>query len=137
MFPAFAKIGRVSLLVWGSATALYGCPLYPDDCDGESDCASGFYCDRYSRRCEPAPRAAGCNAPAQCERGETCTPEFVCRPGSCDVHGCVPGYVCSVVDSAHTCVSGALPRDAGLDAAAPVDGGNDAAATDGGADASL
>jgi hypothetical protein len=119
------------------ATILLGCPLYSDDCDGPSDCASGFYCDQFSQRCQPILDEVGCSRPEQCEPGETCTPDFACRPGSCDYHGCVTGYRCGVVDSAHTCV--AITSDAGpADAAVPVpDASGDAATVpDAGLDAS-
>jgi hypothetical protein len=114
MFPAIARIGRVVSLLCAGATALYGCPLYSDDCDAQNDCASGFYCDQFSRQCEPLLEAIGCRTPDECETGETCTPDRVCRPGSCDYHGCVRGYVCGVVDSAHACVlAGSSLPDAG------------------------
>jgi hypothetical protein len=124
MFPTISKIARVLLLLCGGATALYGCPLYADGCDGGGDCASGFYCDSYSQRCEPVLREPECVRPDQCEIGETCTPDFICRSGSCDYHGCVRGYACGVVNSVHTCVSTA--GDAGADAqtTAPADAGD-------------
>jgi hypothetical protein len=121
MFPTIAKIGRVPFLLWAGATALYGCPLYSDGCDEANDCASGFYCDAYSRRCEVVLRGPTCVRPDQCEIGETCTPDFICRPGSCDYHGCVRGYECGVVDSVHACVS--TVGDAGT---AAENGGPDA-----------
>lgn len=99
-----ARTGR-ALLAWcGAAALLLACPLYSDSCDSRDDCASGFYCDSFSHECEPILDAISCARPSQCEVGETCTPEFVCRPGSCDYHGCVRGYRCDVVDFAHTCV---------------------------------
>jgi hypothetical protein len=147
MSPAIAKIGRVVSLLCAGATALYGCPLYSDGCDTQNDCASGFYCDQYSMRCEPLLEAIGCRGPDECETGETCTPDRVCRPGSCDYHGCVRGYVCGVVNSAHACVlagssgnsdAGTVTEaDAGADASlppadasvAPTDAGNSADAS--------
>lgn len=114
------QAGRALLGLSGVAAVLIGCPLYADDCDGRSDCASGFYCDQLSRRCQPILDPVGCNRPSQCDVGETCTPDFACRPGSCDYYGCVRGYTCGVVDSAHTCVlvtDGAGPEDA----SAPTD----------------
>jgi hypothetical protein len=137
---------RVLFALCSGATALFGCPLYSDDCDSRSDCASGFYCDRYSQRCELSLEAPSCVRPGQGEAGETCTPDFSCRPGSCDFHGCVNGYRCAVVDSAHACVpavddpgpadaSVPSPADAGLDAAAG-DTGIDEDAGDAGLDAS-
>jgi hypothetical protein len=114
---AIEKLGRAALVLCGGATALVGCPLYADDCDELDDCASGFYCDQFSRRCQPVLDAVGCVRPSECEVGETCTPDFVCRPGSCDYHGCVNGYRCSVPDSAHACVTAgdAGPADAAAD----------------------
>jgi len=131
MFPAttarrmrgssfIGQAGRVLLALCAVATVLIGCPLYSDDCDGRSDCASGFYCEQFSRRCQPILDEPGCVRPSQCEVGETCTPDFACRPGSCDYHGCVRGYTCGVVDSAHTCVL--ATADAGSeDASVPAD----------------
>ena len=144
MFPGIARSGRVVSLLCAGATALYGCPVYSDDCDSQNDCASGFYCDQFSLHCEPLLEAIGCREPDECETGETCTPDRVCRPGSCDYHGCVGGYVCGVVNSAHACVlagttdAGAVteadasvaPADAGSDAsAAPTDAGSSADAS--------
>jgi hypothetical protein len=128
------RAGRVSLALCAGATVLIGCPLYSDDCEGRSDCASGFYCDQFSRRCQPVLDEPGCSRPAQCEPGETCTPDFVCRPGSCDYHGCVTGYRCGVVDSAHACVP--ATGDAGpSDASVPVPVTGDASASSGDAGA--
>lgn len=140
-----ARAGRVLFALCSAATILIGCPLYSDSCDSRSDCASGFYCDSLSQECQPILDAISCVRPSQCEVGETCTPDFVCRPGSCDYHGCVRGYRCGVVDFVHTCVrvsddtggedASVSPTDAGtgdggveLDAGAPpadaaVDGG--------------
>jgi hypothetical protein len=120
MFPSVETFVRAALLLGAGATALIGCPLFDDDCDERDDCTSGFYCDRFSRRCEPVQGGDGfgCVRPNECETGETCAPDFVCRPGSCDYHGCVSGYRCSVVDSAHACVpaEAAVAPDASADA---------------------
>jgi hypothetical protein len=120
------RIGRALLALCGAAAILIGCPLYSDECDSRNDCASGFYCDQFSRQCEPILDAIGCSRPSQCDVGETCTPDFVCRAGSCDYHGCVRGYRCGVVDFAHTCVP-AVDEDASLPPPADagiVDGGD-------------
>lgn len=141
---AVTRARRLLIALGAGATALLGCPLYSDHCDSRNDCASGFYCDQFSQRCEPDLEEPICVRPSQCEVGETCTPDFLCRPGSCDFHGCVNGYRCAVVDSAHTCVpnvddagpedaSVATPADAGADA--PSDAGLDADAGDSGPDA--
>lgn len=123
MFP-IEKLGRAAIVPCAAATALAGCPLYDDDCDELDDCASGFYCNRESRRCQPALDVIGCLRPSECEAGETCTPDLVCRPGSCDYHGCVSGYRCSVLDSAHACV---IEEEVlGLGDAGPVDAAADA-----------
>jgi hypothetical protein len=98
------RAGGALFVLCGVVTTLIGCPLYSDDCDSQNDCASGFYCDRFSGDCEPILDAIGCVRPSECGAGETCTPDFLCRPGSCDYHGCVRGYRCGVVDFAHTCV---------------------------------
>jgi hypothetical protein len=120
MFPVINKIGRVLFVLCVGATVLLGCPLYSNECTERDDCASNFYCDSYSRRCEAVPQPVACSRPDQCGVGETCTPDFVCRPGSCDYHGCVQGYRCGVQDSAHTCLS--LAEDAGVDASSePAD----------------
>lgn len=116
------KIARHALMVGGAMALLLGCPLYEDDCDSRNDCARGFRCDLFSQRCEPILDEPGCRRPDQCAAGETCAPDFVCRPGSCQFHGCVSGYRCDVVDSAHACV---LANAAGgADAAVPPDAGN-------------
>jgi hypothetical protein len=133
MFPTIVKIGRLLFVLCAGATVLMGCPLYSNDCSERDDCASGFYCDPYSLRCEAAPQPAGCSRPDQCGIGETCTPDFICRPGSCDYHGCVHGYRCGVEDSVHTCLS--VSEDAGADASSePADAAVDASvgATDAG-----
>jgi hypothetical protein len=148
MAVTLARILRTSICIGGTAVLLLGCPLYDDTCDSRNDCSSGYRCDRFSQRCEPVPIEPFCRRPDQCGVGETCTPDFVCRPGSCDFHGCVSGFSCGVVASTHTCVA---LGDAGADAAVgPVlvpdasvnpgntgldgglDAGADAAAADGG-----
>ena|SRR6185295_683145 len=82
---------------------LLGCPLYDEDCS-DSGCAVGYQCDRFSQRCVANVVAPSCVRPEQCAAAETCTPDFVCRPGSCDFHGCVGGYACGIVEGAHACV---------------------------------
>lgn len=108
-------------LLWGLPLAwLLGCPLYDDDCSGGQDCAEGFRCEGYSQRCVPLPPVPSCVRPEQCGAAETCTPDGICRPGSCDYHGCVAGYTCSIVDGAHACVAAGASgpgQDAGADAA--------------------
>src|SRR3954471_5183247 len=128
MSPVVVKTGRLLFLLCTGATVLLGCPLYSEECSEADDCASGFYCNQYRQRCEPVYQPLGCSGPDQCGPGETCTPDFVCRPGSCDYHGCVSGYRCGVVDSVHSCVS--LTEDAGLDASTePPDAAVDASAS--------
>lgn len=137
-----AKVARSyggrALVVGGLVGLLLGCPLYEDECDSPNDCASGFRCDRFSQRCEPAVDDLGCRRPDECLTGETCTPDFTCRPGSCDFHGCVPGYRCGVVDSAYACVAeasgDASAEDAGM-GGAPGDSGAAGAAGEGPTDA--
>lgn len=139
-----ARIGRATVVLCTGATALVGCPMYSDDCDSRDDCATGYYCERFSERCQPLTRVepVGCTRPDQCDIGETCTAKFECLPGSCDYHGCATGYVCRVVDSAHTCVAdigdaGASTNDAGaLTDAGRGDAGADASLVDASADAS-
>jgi hypothetical protein len=126
-----ARAGRALVALCGAAAILIGCPLYSDECDSRNDCASGFYCDQFSRQCEPILDAVSCARPGECEVGETCTPDFVCRPGSCDYHGCVRGYRCGVVDFAHTC----MPADDEVgDADASLPPPADAGGADGGVD---
>jgi hypothetical protein len=109
-----ALLGTVLL-----GTSLLGCPLYDEDCLDNPGCARGFQCDRFSRRCVPIIELPTCSRPEQCAAAETCTPDLVCRPGSCDFYGCVGGFTCGVVGGAHACVPSA--EDAGGDAmAAPV-----------------
>jgi hypothetical protein len=113
----FSRKNRLLEVAAAAAFLLAGCPIYEDECDSRNDCALGYACDRFSRRCVPVSLEPGCRRPDQCEAGETCTPDFTCRPGSCEFHGCVRGYVCGVVDSAHACV---LDADAAVsDSAAP------------------
>lgn len=133
--PSPKRGWRALLALCAGATILIGCPLYSEECDSRNDCASGFYCDQFSRQCTPILDAIGCTRPSQCEVGETCTPDFVCRPGSCDYHGCVRGYRCGVVDFAHTCVSN-VDDEEPLDASLPpsgADGGGSGDVADGGA----
>jgi hypothetical protein len=118
-------------LLWGLPLAwLLGCPLYDEDCSNGQDCAGGFTCDRYRERCVPIATVPVCDRPEQCGASETCTPDAVCRPGSCDYHGCVAGYTCSIVAGAHACVPSALGHDAGADAAAAPDQGDAAVISD-------
>ena len=127
MIPVVTRIGRATVVLCTGATAIVGCPMYSDDCDSRDDCATGFYCESFSRRCQPQSRVepVGCTRPDACDLGETCTPNFECQPGSCDYHGCVQGYACSVVDSAHACVAngGDAGADAGLSDGGPGDSG--------------
>src|SRR5688572_28855700 len=44
-----ARARKVLFALCGAATILIGCPLYSDSCDSRNDCASGFYCDEFSR----------------------------------------------------------------------------------------
>ena len=119
-------------LLWGLPLALLlGCPLYDEDCSDGQDCAEGFRCD--GQRCVPLPPLLPtCVSPEQCGVAETCAPDAVCRPGSCDYHGCVTGYTCSIVDGVHACVAAGavMGQDAGTepdsaDAAALGDAGPD------------
>jgi hypothetical protein len=130
---SFGGVSLAGVSLGGVATLLLGCPIYADDCQSEGDCASGFRCDRFTARCEPNPRASNCRSPEECESGETCAPDFVCRPGSCDFHGCVEGYECGVVDAIHACVLiGATGSDGGVS-----DAGTAESSADSGVDASL
>jgi hypothetical protein len=113
----FSETNRLFRVAAAAFFLLAGCPIYEDECDSRNDCARGYACDRFSRRCEPVSLEPGCRRPDQCGAAETCTPDFTCRPGSCEFHGCVSGYVCGVVDSTHACV---LDADAAVsDSAAP------------------
>jgi hypothetical protein len=118
-------------LLWGLPLALLlGCPLYDEDCSGGQDCADGFTCDGYSQRCIPLPALLPtCAGPEQCGASETCAPDAVCRPGSCDYHGCVAGYTCSIVDGVHACVAGGAPP-VGRDAGSTPDAGDAGTARD-------
>ena len=53
----------------GAALLFAGCPLY-EDCDSSSDCASGYFCDRFSGRCEQVAVSIGCNGPEDCGSAE-------------------------------------------------------------------
>lgn len=103
-------------LLWGLPLALLlGCPLYDEDCSSGQDCAQGFRCESYTQRCVPIPTLSTCLGPQECGASETCAPDGVCRPGSCDYHGCVAGYTCSIVDGVHACVAaGTMGQDAGV-----------------------
>ncbi|HEU4577437.1 MAG TPA: hypothetical protein VFS67_04220 [Polyangiaceae bacterium] len=113
-------------LLWGlPLTLLLGCPIYDEDCSSGQDCAPGFVCDDYRQRCVAIPGIPSCVRPEQCGLAETCTPDALCQPGSCDYHGCVAGYTCSIVDGVHACVAVASGQDAG-----PPPGEADAGALD-------
>jgi hypothetical protein len=130
------RLRFVTFLLGGALLVgtLLGCPLYDKDCSDGQGCALGFTCDRLSQRCVAIEVPPTCTRPQDCAAAETCTPDFTCRPGSCDFHGCVSGFACGVVDGAHGCV--AVVTDAGAepmaDAAAP---GADAAVPGAPADA--
>lgn len=122
--PVRISRGAVGVVVgFAWSVLLFGCPLYDDDCEG--NCARGYQCEPYSGACVPiaAPIAAEsmCMNPGQCAAAETCTPEFVCRPGSCTNYGCVSGFQCGVVGGAHACVllpdASPASGDAGLEPA--------------------
>lgn len=123
IFGIFSLLGSLGV-------GLIGCPIYSSDCDSSRDCARGFRCDSYSKRCEAVVEFIGCARPEDCASAETCTPDYECLPGSCDYHGCLPGYRCGIVDSAHACVP--LIGDAGPDVGdsatpEPSDAGADSA----------
>jgi hypothetical protein len=111
------KLLFVTFLLGG---ALLGCPLYDEDCSDGRGCARGYACDRFSNRCEPVAVPPSCVRPEDCAAAETCTPDFACRPGSCDFHGCVSGFTCGVVDGAHACVASLGDAGGGTDAGAPL-----------------
>jgi hypothetical protein len=123
-------VGTVAGFAWSAL--LLGCPLYDDDCEG--NCARGYQCEPYSGACIPIVAPSACMTPGQCAAAETCTPEFVCRPGSCTNYGCVSGFQCGVVGGAHACVpqpdATQMPADAGGE---PMDAS--AAASDAAVDA--
>jgi hypothetical protein len=114
-----ARAWRSTLIVGGAAALLLGCPLYEDTCDSRNDCRSGYQCNRFTQRCEQNVVEVGCLRPDQCGPGETCTPDFTCRPGSCQFHGCVGGFSCGVQGGAHACLSDGAISDAGDAAADP------------------
>lgn len=126
----------VTFLLGGAVLAgtLLGCPLYDKECSSSQGCALGFTCDRMSQRCVAIEVPPSCTRPEDCGAAETCTPDFACRPGSCDFHGCVSGFRCGVVDGAHACVADVTDAGAepAADAATP---GADAAVPSGPSDA--
>jgi hypothetical protein len=141
LMPTMATRVRISRAAVGAVVGfacsalLLGCPLYDDDCEG--NCARGYECEPYTGACTPIVAASACTTPGQCAAAETCTPEFVCRPGSCTNYGCVSGFQCGVVGGAHACVpqadAAAAPTDAGVE---PVDASSaSAAASDAAVDA--
>lgn len=113
--------GRLLFVTFLLGGLLLGCPLYDEDCSDSQGCALGFACDRLSNRCVAVEVPPSCMRPQDCAAAETCTPDFACRPGSCDFHGCVSGFTCGVVDGAHACVASLVDAgvDAGADAAVP------------------
>jgi len=94
-------VAQAVLLLLGSS--LLGCPRSDQDCSDGRGCASV--------------ESPACSRPEQCLIAETCTPDFVCRPGSCDFYGCVDGFTCGVVDGAHACVPSAGSAGVGAMAA--------------------
>ena len=118
-------VARAFLLL---GTSLLGCPLYDEDCSDGSGCARGFECDRFSQRYVAIVEEPTCTRPEECAAAETCTPDFACRPGSCDFYGCVDGFTCGVVDGAHACVPSA--GNAGVEAMAAPDSGDASSSRD-------
>lgn len=141
-------------LLPGILAALFGAVSIPgcdyDDtkpCDGDAECAPGFFCD--AGECRRS-FVRECTEPADCASNETCAEEGICRVGDCtweDI-GCVEGYTCAASQGAWQCVpeegaggAGGAGSSAGGaggigDAGAPSMGGagGDAGAPSAGAD---
>ena len=96
------------------ATGLSGCPIYDDRDDGcyrDSDCASGYQCDRDTGDCSPEDDdGTACRKPSDCGTNETCSRSGTCRTGDCHFAtvGCVRGYTCSSTSGRWECVDDSL-----------------------------
>jgi hypothetical protein len=49
------------------------------------------------------PDVVYCGNPDDCAAGETCGPEGICEPGSCDTVGCIYGYSCDTTAAPPVC----------------------------------
>jgi hypothetical protein len=92
------------------ATGLSGCPIYDDHdsgCYRDSDCASGYQCDRDTGDCYPEDDGGtACRKPSDCGTNETCSRSGTCMTGDCHFStvGCVRGYTCSSTSGRWECV---------------------------------
>jgi len=109
----------LGLLLIG-ASALGGCPIYPEDrvaCASSSDCPYGYACDYSAGYCYQIPvdnpNPKSCAKPSDCGDNETCGKTGHCGIGDCTFHGCVSGYTCDVADGVWTCVATSSTGGAG------------------------
>lgn len=91
------------------SAGLSGCPIYDQGeygCVRDSDCASGYQCERETGSCYAEPESASCRRPSDCGVNETCGRSATCSIGDCHFNsvGCVQGYECLSVDGRWTCV---------------------------------
>jgi hypothetical protein len=83
------------------------------DCPGGYYCASNATCASYNSEDggittvavdASAPGPQSCAAPSTCAPGYTCGADGYCDIGSCEVTGCVSGYVCELENATLQCV---------------------------------
>jgi hypothetical protein len=95
-------------LLFGSALAVAGCPVYDDDCSGDSGCGPGYVCHLPSRECvateEPDLAPVRCARPTDCDPGDTCDRFGRCQRATCGEVGCVSGYSCDVENGFEHCM---------------------------------
>jgi hypothetical protein len=95
-------------LLFGSALAVAGCPVYDDDCSDDSGCGPDHVCDLSSRECvsseDPGEAPMRCARPADCDSGDTCDRFGRCQRETCREVGCVSGYVCELDNGFEHCM---------------------------------
>jgi len=145
-----------AVMALAGASALAGCPIFPDDdcrrgwcsdptpderqCVVSSDCGSGYVCTS-AGRCEIAASNPACGSSAECANDQTCGRDNYCHDNDCTLVGCASG-TCLLASGVATCVEIQGPvRDAAPDGSADAsdsstpdggDGGDGGANGDGG-----
>lgn len=104
------KRAVLTAVLFCSAAALSGCPIYNHDDEGcfrDKDCAPGYACDDNSGACYVPGTGSGhsCSRPDDCSQGETCASSGQCAAGDCSFNGCVRGYLCDSSSGIWTCVT--------------------------------
>lgn len=114
-------------LLFASAFAVAGCPVYDDDCSDDSGCGPGYVCHLPTRECvstqPPSNTPERCTRPNDCEPAETCDRFGRCRRESCRDVGCVNGYECVVTNGIEHCAREAGGGGQGGEAGAQSLGG--------------